>query len=494
MTLRPRSAILRGLPRAALRVLVSGRRLARRGAALWTGSLGAKSLVGEITRLGAILLAAGLIVSLIAAEIARRSAADDLADFALVDFLEEVISPDLAFCASAGDDACLRGVYANETAGLWRITLDGVDHLSATFGGSEIAAAEARCAVEAERTAQGYRFYTCRLEDAAAFRLAERRGGAALAAVEFSTWQRAADRAGERLVGGRGLQLAVGVMAAALVLVLALSLWATRARLGRRFDGLGAALERYRDGESQRIEGAYPSEIQALADSLNRAIDKKTALMARQRRNVAKMAHDLRHQLVAIDLAARPDAKGAVDQEDLAGELAVLNALVERYLTLTDWIGPAEGAPPADLSETLQSARKAFSRRFREAPLTFETDCPAGLTVRAHPADMRIILSNLVGNAHRFAASRIRLSARAVDNFVEICVEDDGPGIPEDQRARVMAWGGRLDAAPAGSGFGLSIVAEQVSELYGGALRLEDSSLGGLRAVVRLPLRPAPGS
>ena len=58
-------------------------------------------------------------------------------------------------------------------------------------------------------------------------------------------------------------------------------------------------------------------------------------------------------------------------------------------------------------------------------------------------------------------------------------MEDDGPGIAPEARERALAWGGRLDVAPAGSGFGLSIVAEQVRELYSGALRLEDSPWAG---------------
>ena len=73
---------------------------------------------------------------------------------------------------------------------------------------------------------------------------------------------------------------------------------------------------------------------------------------------------------------------------------------------------------------------------------------------------------------------------------MELWVEDDGPGISPEKRAEALAWGGRLDAKRAGTGFGLSIVAEQLSELYGGELRLEESELGGLRAVAVLPGRP----
>lgn len=497
-----------------LRLAVGARRLWRRGRRaagglrLLDATLGARSLTGEITRLGLLLLVAGLGVSLIAAGVAQRSSADDLADFDLIDFLDQEVAPTIEFCQRASDPSCMYDVTLKESRGLWRIEVGGKTYRSITFAQTEASLSGGDCAREDERRIDNLMFFTCRLGEETAFRVVERRDPPALAAIELALWQEAADRAGKRQVGGHGLRLAVAVMALALVLAMALALLATRRRLTRHFRRLDEALERYRLGDAATVEGAFPSEIQALADSLNRAIARKSALMDRQRRYVAKMAHDLRHQLVAIDLAARPKGEdekagregGDIDREDLDGELATLNGLVERYLTLTDWVGPTEGAPPVDVREALAATGRAFSRRLRIEPLEIEIDCPEGVRLRAHPADLRIILSNLVGNAHRFAASKIRLGARTVTrdasyfegedaDDVEILVEDDGPGIPPERRAQAIAWGGRLDAAPAGSGFGMSIVAEQVSELYGGELRLEESELGGLAAVVRLPSR-----
>lgn len=461
---------------------------------------GATSVLGEITRLGAAMLLIGVAMTLAAAELARRAAADDLADFAMVDFLSEDIAPAVDLCRR-GDVACLTQVYQNESGGLWTLSARGVTHRSFSYAVSDLAEGVDACRRIEPREVQGYQLYTCLLGDAESFgfRVAERPAAvdgapAALVALEYASWRAAAGRAGDRLVGGRGLQLAVGVMAVALIVILALTLFAVRRSLARHFGRLGAELDAYRAGDAAGISESYPQEIQGLADSLNRAIEKKSSLMARQRRNVAKMAHDLRHQLVSIDLAARavsapdPSTDPAAAQTDLAAELETLGALVDRYLTLSDWVGPAEGAPPAALADALDGARKAFTRRLRETPVVIETACDPGLTARAHPADLRIILANLVGNAHRHAAGRIVLSAAAApDGGVEIYVDDDGPGIAPADRDRALRWGERLDAAPAGSGFGLALVAEQVSELYGGALNLGTSALGGLRATVRLP-------
>jgi signal transduction histidine kinase len=67
-----------------------------------------------------------------------------------------------------------------------------------------------------------------------------------------------------------------------------------------------------------------------------------------------------------------------------------------------------------------------------------------------------------------------------------LTVEDDGPGVPEDDRKAALKRGGRLDETKPGSGLGLSIVTE-IAELYGGELRLSDSELGGLKAELVLP-------
>ncbi|MEL6977160.1 MAG: HAMP domain-containing sensor histidine kinase [Pseudomonadota bacterium] len=466
--------------------------------------------MAQNARLSLLLLAFGVAATLAAAELARRAAADDFADFAMVDFVTQEIAGALSLCPE-DDQICRIQVSRNEERGVWRVGAQS----SFTHVVSDFADGSSACAREAERRIRRFALYTCRIEGAA-YRVAQRPAltadepappgasrAAMLLALELAEWEAAAEQASRRLVGGRSLSLAVAVMAASLILVLAVSLFAVRRSLARHFSRLGAELEAYRAGAATRIDGRYPSEIQELADSLNRAIEKKNAVLSRQRRNVAKMAHDLRHQLVAIDLAAR-EATGEQERETagrtapeadaadgLSAELEALGAMVERYLTLSDWVGPAEGAPPADVNAALQAARAAFARRLRLEPVEIAVRGADGVTALAHPADLRIILSNLVGNAHRHAKSRIELSAERVDAaWLEIAVDDDGPGVPEAQRAHALAWGRRLDAGPAGSGFGLAIVAEQVGELYGGAVRLETAPLGGLRAVVRLPAAP----
>jgi signal transduction histidine kinase len=127
---------------------------------------------------------------------------------------------------------------------------------------------------------------------------------------------------------------------------------------------------------------------------------------------------------------------------------------------------------------------------------------PAGRIVpRIEAAHVRVVgdrgqlaqvVRNLVDNAARHADESIGVAVRAVGDGVELVVEDDGPGIPEEQRRRVFERFVRLDEARArdagGSGLGLAIVHEIVAA-HGGMVAISSSGRGGARVVVRLPAR-----
>jgi signal transduction histidine kinase len=104
--------------------------------------------------------------------------------------------------------------------------------------------------------------------------------------------------------------------------------------------------------------------------------------------------------------------------------------------------------------------------------------------------DLEEVLGNLLENAMKWAKSAVQVSVTRVrqdetEDLFEIAIEDDGPGIPEDKAREALKRGRRLDETKPGTGLGLAIVADLVNE-YGGTLFLERSSLGGLKARVRL--------
>ena len=107
------------------------------------------------------------------------------------------------------------------------------------------------------------------------------------------------------------------------------------------------------------------------------------------------------------------------------------------------------------------------------------------LNVAVDADDFNNMAGNLIENAEKWAANVIRVAAHPRGGGMELVIEDDGPGIAEEDIERVTKRGERADTSVAGSGLGLAIVSDLV-ELYKGTLELSRSPLGGLKAVLRL--------
>ena len=163
----------------------------------------------------------------------------------------------------------------------------------------------------------------------------------------------------------------------------------------------------------------------------------------------------------------------------LVDDLLVLAQTDERTLELD--------ARPLDLDDLVLDEA---SRLRASSPLTVDTSSVSGGRVTGDRAWLRRVVANLADNAARHAHSRIAFSLREAGQIVHFNVDDDGTGIPPDDRERVFQRFVRLDAArgrnDGGSGLGLAIVAELV-RAHGGSVTVGDSPLGGARINVVLP-------
>jgi signal transduction histidine kinase len=233
-------------------------------------------------------------------------------------------------------------------------------------------------------------------------------------------------------------------------------------------------------------------EVHSLAATLNDMLARLEEADARQRALVSDAAHELRSPLASIRLQLEV-ALSHPEKQDW-GETAegVLEDTLRLARLAEDLLALArldEGRPtrrePVDLGELARQTAERYG-------LTPEIASP--VAVLGNPLDLGRVLTNLIDNAVRYAASTVAVGLRTDGPTAELTVTDDGPGIPAEDRERVFDRFTRLDSARSrddgGAGLGLAIVRTTV-ETYGGTVHLEDAS-PGLRAVVRLPLAWSP--
>jgi signal transduction histidine kinase len=244
-----------------------------------------------------------------------------------------------------------------------------------------------------------------------------------------------------------------------------------------------------------------PEEIAPLVGALNNLLARLADAFAAQRRFAADAAHELRTPLTALALQIQL-LERARGEEERGAALARLDERVKRATRVVEQLLVLARLEPETAAQKPQRvALDALARAVASdaAPLAAQKD--VALSVSADPAAvmasedaLRILAANLVDNAIRYTppGGRVKVRTRRDGASAVLEVADNGPGIPEQERARVFDRFYRgADAAGSGSGLGLAI-ARQVAELHGGRIELGDG-LGGRGVSVRF-VAPLSGS
>ncbi|MGZ8177956.1 ATP-binding protein [Williamsia sp. SKLECPSW1] len=299
----------------------------------------------------------------------------------------------------------------------------------------------------------------------------------------------------------RVLLIVAAIVAAVFPLILVMMAVATYLLSGRTL----APVERIRarvaaitgSGLDQRVPvPTTRDEIADLAETMNAMLDRLDAAHRRHVQFVGDASHELRSPLVTLlgllDLAAsRGDG---VDHETVSDvllpEARRLHALIDDLLLLARSDEGASPLPAADVD--LDDLVDADVRRLRQTTDVSVTAQVSALRVHGDAQTLARAVRNITDNAARHARTTVQISMRCgVDGEARIDVDDDGPGIPAVDRARVVERFTRLDgsrsrAGGGGAGLGLAIVTEIV-RAHGGSLTLDDSPLGGTRVTLTLP-------
>ena len=243
-------------------------------------------------------------------------------------------------------------------------------------------------------------------------------------------------------------------------------------------------------GRTQRMPEAYPDEIMPLVTGLNGLLEAQSELVARGRTLAGRLAHGLRTPLAAIlDEAEQLQAAGHKGSaEVILREIQKMARQLDYHLARARSAGSARTTGNhASLRATVEPVLIAMRRIHRERGIDFDMTAAPDLTIACDPVDLTEIVSNLLDNAGKWAASQCFVSWNRTGTTASIVIDDDGKGIAPELREQAFATGERFDDAQPGSGLGLAI-ARDLARYYGGDVTLDQSQAGGVRARVTLGL------
>ncbi|WP_075217383.1 ATP-binding protein [Mongoliimonas terrestris] len=257
---------------------------------------------------------------------------------------------------------------------------------------------------------------------------------------------------------------------------------------------LARAVEAFgRDGAPVALAAQGPTEVKALIAAVNGMQVRIGSLLTDQARMLAAVSHDLKTPLTRLRLRAETVADRRTRAAMLA-DLEHMTVLTDAALAHLRGARSREDPVLVDLASVVHTLADQFADLGQAVEATGPTPCD----VRLRPNDMQRAIRNLVENALRHAGKATIAYGPAPDGGVFVAVIDDGPGIPDADKARVLLPFERGDPArspggTAGLGLGLS-VASMVAETHGGRLTLTDNRPSGLIATIDLPPETGAGA
>ena len=235
--------------------------------------------------------------------------------------------------------------------------------------------------------------------------------------------------------------------------------------------------------EIKKLEAKYPLEVQPLATEINDLLEHNEKIVERARTHVGNLAHVLKTPLAVIT--------NEIDKENklLSNQIVLMKNHIDRYLKKAhlESVGKNIKLKIAFL-EFLNKMVIIFQKLYPDKEIELQRGFNE-FFIYGSLEDMEELIGNLIENACKWGRKKVKISfEKCGKNEVKILIEDDGPGLKQEQKNQVFARGFRVDEQTPGSGLGLNIV-KDILEIYKGEIWLEKSSLlKGLKVNVILPV------
>lgn len=243
-------------------------------------------------------------------------------------------------------------------------------------------------------------------------------------------------------------------------------------------------LAELKSGNKTSLEETYPKEISPLISDLNALLFHYQELLERARNHAGNLSHALKTPLSVLKNEVR--TLDTTVQSRLDEPLNQIQSHIDYHLGRARMAGSMNIlSVKANPAQRVDAISMAFDKVYAQRDITLVNELDSELNVAVEKSDLDEMLGNLLENSFKWANQMIRVHSTQDKENIRLIIEDDGPGIPQEQLERVTQRGFRLDEETPGSGLGLNIVSE-MAHSYRGQLDLEASKMGGLKATLIL--------
>ena len=238
-------------------------------------------------------------------------------------------------------------------------------------------------------------------------------------------------------------------------------------------------------GKSTRLPQEFPSDVQPLVEELNHLLDHNEVLLKRARNQLGDLAHAVKNPLTVI----RNEARSMANEQGqiILDQSHAMASSIDHFLSQARIYGKKDVIGyRTSVKAVINDLTYAVKHIYRDRGVEIQFSDQGTCLFRGESQDLEEMAGNLIDNACKWAKSKIVINCKTANNRLLLIVEDDGPGIPKEKLGDVIQRGCKLDDSKPGHGQGLGIV-NDIADLYGGHLKLCQSSLGGLQAELDLP-------
>lgn len=236
-------------------------------------------------------------------------------------------------------------------------------------------------------------------------------------------------------------------------------------------------IKRVESGQLEILDGIYPEELRGLTNNINSLIRHGEANQQRYRNSLGDLAHSLKTPLALLQAAREENSPDELNKM-LDEQLPRIDGLVQYHLQRASVMGKTSLAQAIELKPVVEKIVSGLDKVYQDKQVKTELLMDESIVFHGDMADLMELLGNLLDNAYKYGDSHIIVSAKTESGLV-ISVEDDGPGIAEQDWQLLMQRGIRADQKQSGQGIGLGIVNEIVA-LYNARFTIGKSSLGGV--------------